>query len=265
MSNLKSRNARFAFAAALAAALAGSAATAAAQAAKATDPKAAALVESFEAKTDLAGLDVTSTFTLIQKKEGEADRVLRIQIFRRDSADTFTLLFQYPDSEKGKGYWRSKDDLFLYLPSTREFVYRNRKDDVGGSDIRADLFGKPNTLAQYWATLAGAAKVSSWDTDVVRLDAKKLDVAYPVQKMYFRKTDGLPVKLESFSAGETLLRTTYYVDYKALPGGKHLFTKLLATDALEKGQKTYLTNEGISTEKIANYTFSKAFLEEKSR
>ncbi len=236
-----------------------------AQAAKATDPAAAALVEAYEAKTDLAGLDVTSTFTLVQKKEGEADRVLRIQIFRRDAADTFTLLFQYPDSEKGKGYWRSKDDLFLYLPSTREFVYRNRKDDVGGSDIRADLFGKPNTLAQYWATMAGTAKVSSWECDVVRLDAKRLDVAYPVQKTYFRKTDGLPVKTESFSAGETLLRTTYYVDYKALPGGKYIFTKLLATDALEKGQKTYLTNEGVSTDKIANYTFSKAFLEEKSR
>lgn len=241
------------------------AAPAAAQTTKANDPKAVALVEAFEAKTDLAGLDVTSTFTLVQKKEGEADRVLRIQIYRRDAADTFTLLFQYPDSEKGKGYWRSKDDLYLYLPSTREFVYRNRKDDVGGSDIRADLFGKPNTLGQYWATMAGTAKVSNWDTDVVRLDAKKLDVAYPVQKMYFRRSDGLPVKLESFSANETLLRTTFYVDYKALPGGKYLFTKLLAQDALEKGQKTFLTNDAISTEKIPNYTFSKAFLEEKSR
>ncbi|HNY16979.1 MAG TPA: outer membrane lipoprotein-sorting protein [Treponemataceae bacterium] len=236
-----------------------------AEAAKASDSKAAALIETYEGKTDLAGLDVTSTFTLIQKKEGEADRVLRIQIYRRDAADTFTLLFQYPDSEKGKGYWRSKDDLFLYLPTTREFVYRNRKDDVGGSDIRADLFGKPNTLAQYWVNLAGTAKVSSWDCDVVRLDAKKLDVAYPVQKIYFRKTDGLPVKTESFSAGETLLRTTYFVDYKALPGGKYIFTKILAIDALEKGQKTYLTNEGVATDKIPDYTFSKAFLEEKSR
>jgi hypothetical protein len=264
MSITVSRIARLSLAVVAALALS-AAAPASAQAAKSTDPKAAALVEAYEAKTDLAGLDVTSTFTLVQKKEGEADRVLRIQIYRRDAADTFTLLFQYPDSEKGKGYWRSKDDLFLYLPSTREFVYRNRKDDVGGSDIRADLFGKPNTLAQYWATPAGTAKVSTWDCDVVRLDAKKLDVAYPVQKLYFRKTDGLPVKAESLSAGETLLRTTYYVDYKALPGGKYIFTKLLATDALEKGQKTYLTNEGVSTEKIANYTFSKAFLEEKSR
>ena len=229
------------------------------------DPKAAALVQNYENATNLEGFDITNVFTLVQKKEDSDDRVLRVQIYRRDSADTFTLLFLYPDSEKGKGYWRSKDDLYLYLPSTREFVYRNRKDDVGGSDIRTDMFGKSDLLAQYRATLAGEAKVSSWNCDVVRLDAKKLDVSYPVQKYYFRKTDGLPVKVESFSAGETLLRTTYYIDYKQVATNKYLFTKLLAVDALEKGQKTFLTNEGISTAGIPNYTFSKAFLEEKSR
>ncbi len=232
---------------------------------KATDPKAAALIRAYEDKTNLEGLDITNLFTLVQKKDNADDRVLRVQIFRRDAANTFALLFLYPDSEKGKGYWRSGDDLYLYLPSTREFVYRNRKDDVGGADIRTDMFGKSDLLSQYWAGMAGTAKVSSWDCDVVRLDAKKLDVSYPVQKYYFRRTDGLPVKVESFSAGETLLRTTYYIEYKQAGAGKFIFTKLLAQDALEKGQKTFLTNEDISTARIPDYTFSKAFLEEKSR
>jgi len=232
---------------------------------KASDPKAAALVAAFEDRLNLEGLDITNTFTLVQKKEGEADRVLRVQIFRRDTADTFTLIFQYPESEKGKGYWRSKDDLYLYLPSTREFVYRNRKDDLGGSDVRTDLFGKTNTQEQYWLSLAGSVKVATWDCDIVRLDAKKLDVSYPVQKWYLRRTDGLPVKVENFSAGETLLRTSYYLDYKKVAPGKYIFTKLLSVDALEKGQKTFLTNDAISTDRIRDYTFSKAFLEEKSR
>jgi outer membrane lipoprotein-sorting protein len=241
------------------------AAPAAAQATGPSDPKAAAMVAAYEAKLNLEGLDVADTFTLVQKKEGESDRVLRVKVYRRDAANAFTLIFEYPDSEKGKGYWRSGDDLYLYLPATREFVYRNRKDDVGGSDVRADLFGKSDTLGQYRVTLAGRAKVASWDCDVLRLDARKLDVSYPVQKWYLRGTDGLPVKTENFSAGEVLLRTVYYVDYKEIAKGKYLFTKLLAVDALEKGQKTFLTNDAISTAKIADYTFSKAFLEEKSR
>jgi hypothetical protein len=55
------------------------------------------------------------------------------------------------------------------------------------------------------------------------------------------------------------------VDYQKVGNDKYLFTKLLAVDALEKGQQTVLTNEGIATAKIPDYTFSKAFLEEQSR
>ncbi len=239
--------------------------TAGAQGKNSNDPRAVKIVQVLEEKQNLDGLDVTSLFTIVQKKEGEADRVLQIKVYRRDAADTFTLIFQFPESEKGKGYYRSKDDLYLYLPTTREFVYRNRKDDVGSTDIRADIFGKPRTLEQYWATMAGTATVSKWETDVIRLDAKQLDVSFPVQKWYVRRTDGLPVKMESYSASETLLRTSYYIDYKEVTKGKFIFTKLLAQDELQKGQKTFLTNEGISVSKIRDYTFSKAFLEEQSR
>jgi outer membrane lipoprotein-sorting protein len=229
------------------------------------DEAALKIVRAYEEKLNLVGMDITNTFTLVQKKTGEADRVLQIKIFRRDAADTFALVFQFPDSEKGKGYYRSKDDLFLYLPSTREFVYRNRKDDVGSTDVRTDLFGKSDTASQYWISSAGTAKVAKWDCDVIRLDAKQLDVSFPVQKWYVRKTDGLPVKVENFSASETLLRTLYYVDYQQVIPGRYIFTKLLGVDALEKGQQTFLTNEGISTAKIPDYVFSKAFLEEQSR
>ncbi len=86
-----------------------------------------------------------------------------------------------------------------------------------------------------------------------------------MQKWYVRKSDGLPVKVENFSVSETLLATFYYIDYRDVGKGKFLFTKLLATNALEKGQQTFITNDNISTGAIPDYTFTKAFLEEKSR
>jgi outer membrane lipoprotein-sorting protein len=233
--------------------------------AKQNDPRAAKIVQGYENQVNLQGLDITNTFTLVQKKEGEADRVLQVKVYRRDAADTFTLMFQYPDSEKGKGYYRSGEDLYLYLPSTREFVYRNRKDDVGSTDVRTDLFGQAKTLDQYWVSYSGTATVSKWECDLVRLDGKTLDVSFPVQKWYFRKTDGLPVKVENYSVSETLLRTYYYIDYSLVAPGKFIFSKFLAVDHLEKGQQTFLTNENLSTAPIPNYVFSKAFLEEQSR
>jgi hypothetical protein len=177
----------------------------------------------------------------------------------------YTIIFQFPDSEKGKGYLRRGDELFFYLPTTREFVYRNRKDNIGSTDARTDLFGRQNTLAQFWVTSAGTATVSKWECDVVRLDAKVPDVSYAVQKWYIRKSDGLPVKVENFSVSETLLATFFYIEYRELGKGKSVFTKLLAQDNLQKGQQTYITNENVSTSPIPDYTFTKAFLEEKSR
>jgi len=229
------------------------------------DPAAVKIVRGWESQLNTEGVDLTTTFTLVQKKPGETDRVLRVRTFRRDSADMYTIIFQYPDSEKGKGYLRRGDDLYFYLPSTREFVYRNRKDNIGSTDARTDLFGRQKILEQYTASLAGTAMVSKWDCDVVRLDARVQDVSYPVQKWYVRRTDGLPVKVENFSLSETLLATFYYVEYKALGNGKSVFTKLLAVNNLEKGQQTFLTNDAISTAAIPDYTFTKPYLEEQSR
>ena len=229
------------------------------------EPAAERIVKGWESKLNIEGLDFSTLFTLVQKKPGETDRVLRVQTFRRDSSDMYTIIFQYPDSEKGKGYLRRGDDLYFYIPATREFVYRNRKDNIGSTDARTDLFGRQKTLEQYYATMAGTATVSKWDCDVVRLDAKAPDVSYPVQKWFVRKSDGLPVKVENFSVSETLLATNYYIDYKDLGKGKFTFTKLLAVNNLEKGQQTFITNDNISTGAIPDYTFTKAYLEEKSR
>jgi outer membrane lipoprotein-sorting protein len=232
---------------------------------KANDPSAAALITTMEEKLNLEGTDVTSTFTLVQRKEGEADRVIKIRVFRRDAAQKFTLIFQYPESEKGKGYYRDGDNLYLYLASTREFVYRNRKDDVGSTDVRTDLFGKLDILKQYVVSLGTSQQVSKFDCAVVSLEAKTLDVSFPVQKWYIRKSDGLPVKVENFSASKTLLRTFFYIDYTEVKPGKYLFTKLMAVNNIEKSQRTFLTNDDIAGTAIPDYTFSKAYLEEQSR
>jgi hypothetical protein len=265
MRNRTSRSTRRALAALASAVLALAAIPAAIAAPTQNDPAAERIVKGWESKLNVEGLDLSTLFTLVQKKPGETDRVLRVQSFRRDAADMYTIIFQFPDSEKGKGYLRRGDELFFYLPTTREFVYRNRKDNIGSTDARTDLFGRQNTLAQFWVTSAGTATVSKWECDVVRLDAKVPDVSYAVQKWYIRKSDGLPVKVENFSVSETLLATFFYIEYRELGKGKSVFTKLLAQDNLQKGQQTYITNENVSTGAIPDYTFTKAFLEEKSR
>lgn len=231
----------------------------------ASDSPAVRIITRMEEKLNLEGSDATSTFTLVQRKEGETDRVLKIKVYRRDSKQMFTLLFLYPESEKGKGYYRSGDDLYLYLSSTREFIYRNRKDDVGSTDVRTDLFGKLDLLKQYTVQYGGKATIANIACEKIELTATALDVSFPFQIWYIRTADGLPAKVENYAASKTLLRTFYYIDYKEVKKGKYLFTKFMAVNNLEKGQKTLLSNEDISSAAIPDYTFSKAFLEEQAR
>ena len=99
---------------------------------------------------------------------------------------------------------------------------------------------------------------------VIRSDGVHLyTAAKPVEGKANREARELIA--EYFSVSETILRTFYYIDYKDLGQGKFIFTKFLAINNLEQGQKTFLTNENISTDSIPNYVFSKAFLEEQSR
>jgi outer membrane lipoprotein-sorting protein len=230
-----------------------------------SDAEAVRIIEYFEDKLNLEGFDITTLFTLVQKKAGEADRVLRIRIYRRDISELFTIIFLYPNSEKGKGYLRQGDNLYLYLPTTGEFVYRNRKDDIGSTDVRTDIFGRLTNLERFRASYRGSARVSEWDCHLIRLDAKVLDVAFPIQNWYVRKSDGLPVKVENFSASGTLLRTYYYIAYTRVGAANYIFTKLLAVNHLEQGQKTFITNENVSTARIDDSVFKQSFLEQQSR
>jgi negative regulator of sigma E activity len=230
-----------------------------------SDAEAVRIIENFESKLNLDAFDITTLFTLVQKKQGEADRVLRIRIYRRDRAELFTILFMYPNSEKGKGYLRQGDNLYLYLPTTGEFVYRNRKDDIGSTDVRTDIFGRLTNLERFRASYVGSTRVSEWDCHLIQLDAKILDVTFPIQKWYVRKSDGLPVKVENFSASGTLLRTYYYIDYTRVGANNYIFSKLLAVNHLEQGQKTYITNENVSTARIDDSVFKQSFLEQQSR
>ena len=136
---------------------------------------------------------------------------------------------------------------------------------MGSTDVRTDLFGRLDILKQYRAAYEGSETVAKFDCHVIKLNAIALDVSFPVQKWFVRKSDTLPVKVENFSASGTLLRTFFYIDYKPVKPGKYLFTKLMAVNNLEKNQRTLLSNDEISGERIADYVFSQAFLEEQSR
>jgi|YNPMSStandDraft_1061717.scaffolds.fasta_scaffold00029_2 hypothetical protein len=209
--------------------------------------------------------DLTTTISIVQVDPNSSNKVYKMKWYRRDKEDKFVLIFLEPSSEKGKGYLRIKDDFYMYLPETREFVYKNRKENVGDTNAKAENFEKLKIEELYNIIYLKDEKVSKFDTYVLLLKAKILDVSYPIQKIYIDKQTLLPVKREYFSQSEKLMQTDYYIKYEKLKGDKFIATKILIVDNIEEGKKTSILVEEYSTNKIPDYVFTKAFLENQSK
>lgn len=222
------------------------------------------IVKEMEQRINYDG-DFTADLTLVQKDPEAADKILKAKYYRRDKDDKFVLIFTYPDSEKGKGYLRIGDNFWMYLPSTREFVHKSRKEKVGSTDAKGEVFEKKKIEELYNVKLLGSKKISKWDTFVIELKAKELDVSYPIQKMYIRKDIYTPVKVEAYSLSKTLMQTQYFIKYEKIGNNKYVATKMLIINNLEKGKQTLVQLTNISTKKIPDSYFTKAFLENQSR
>ncbi len=209
--------------------------------------------------------DLSASIQLIQKDPEKSSSAFKLKYYRRDKDDKFVLLFQEPETEKGKGYLRLGDDLFMYLPSTREFVHKNRKESVGDTDAKADNFEMKKYEDLYNIEYIGEETVANrFECWVVKLTAKEKDVSYPIQKMYIRKDILVPVMQISYSWSETKMQTQYFISYEKIGNDKYINTKSKIIDNLEKGKSTLLMVSNVSTDEIPNSYFTKKFLEQNS-
>lgn len=230
------------------------------------DPKAEQIINKMESITNIENTDVTATILFLQQKTGEPDKIYKARYYRRDKDNAFVIIFLEPESERGKGYLRLEDNLYMYMPSTREFIHKNRKENVGSTDAKAEDFEKKKTLDLYYVKMLPNAIVNKSDCYVIELNAKQSDVSYPIQKWYIRVSDFLMMKQEAFSLSGTLMQVSYYVKYIPIKGGKMFLTKFMTENKIE-GSRTWVTidESTLSFSPIPDYVFTKAFLEQQSK
>jgi len=96
------------------------------------------------------------------------------------------------------------------------------------------------------------------------LIAKVNDVDYPKKIYWVRKDNFLPLKEQSFSLSGTLMQTAYFMKYTQV-NGKYVAVNHLYVDEFEKGNKTIVEISDISTAKLDDSIFTKAYLENLSK
>jgi len=227
-------------------------------------------MKKMEEITDLKS-DVTARVNITQRKVGQGDKVYEYLYYRRDCDDAFLAVTLAPESEKGNGYLRVEDNFWMYRINTRTFQHINRDENISGTDVKAgDLERRKFTELYAPATNSNGEEILSEEMlgkiPVYKFEviAKVNDVTYPKMVVWVRKDNFLQLKAQSYSLSQTLMQTAYYLKYTPIQD-KYIWVNALFVDEFEKGNKTIVEILQISTEKIDDSVFTKAYLENLSK
>ena len=217
------------------------------------------------------GSDLTAKVSLIQERARQGVRELELIYYRRDADDAFMLVFVSPEREKGNGYLRVKDNLWMYRRNTRTFQHLSRGDRVGDTEVSAEAFEKRKLTELYGPVTDDAGKeiyteemLGKIPVYKVEVRARVKDVSYPKHIYWVRRDNYLPLKQNSYSLSDTLMQTVYYLTYTTVQG-RYIAVKSIYVDQFEKGNKTIQEITGITFEPVDDTVFTKAHLENLSK
>jgi len=236
------------------------------------NPSIQEIIDYYDARYQLRS-DMTARAHLTTKDPEQGTKVIDSVLYRRDSDDSFLIVLASPETERGNGYLRVGDNMWLYKRATRTFTHIGRDEKIGGSNATAgdietrkfkELY-KPGVDDSGKELLSeetlGSAKIPVYKLTVV---AQVNDVKYPKLVMWVTRDKFLELKRESYSLSGTLMETDLYTNYKEIDGR---FVPLLQkfTDEVEKGKTSLLEITGLSFSAVDDYKFDKSYLESLSK
>jgi hypothetical protein len=217
--------------------------------------------------------DMTARARITTKDPEQGTKVIESVLYRRDRDDAFLIVLAAPETERGNGYLRVGDNMWLYKRATRTFTHIGRDEKIGGSNTTAgdietrkfrELY-KPSTDSSGKEILSeetiGSARIPVYRFEVV---AQVNDVKYPKLVMWVTRDKFLELKRESYSLSGTLMETDLFTNYKEVEGR---YVPLLQkfTDEVEKGRTSLLEITGLSFAAVDDYKFDKSYLESLSK
>ena len=216
--------------------------------------------------------DVTAQAKITTRDPDQGTKIIQSVYYRRDKDDSFLIVMADPETERGNGYLRVGDNMWLYRRTTRTFTHIGRDEKIGGSNASAGDFETRKFKDLYKPAVDADGKDLISEQTIggkipvyrVEVTAKVNDVKFPKLVMWVTKDKFLELKRESYALSGTLMETDLFTNYKEIDGR---FIPLLQkfTDEVEKGKTSLLEISGITFAKVDDYKFDKSYLESLSK
>ena len=217
------------------------------------------------------GTDFSAEYTIVQEKPGQSRSTTKAGVFRRDATEMYVIVIIEPLTNKGQGYLKQGNTLWIYDPQSRRFNTTSSADRFQNTNARNSDFTR-STIAQDYRVVAGEdTTLGRFKCRLLTLEAVTTDVTYPRMKVWISE-DGLLRKSEDYSLSGQLLRTSAIPDYHQI-AGRFVPKQIHFIDALRGtvingtfvNERTQITISRPSFNKVADSVFSKTFLESVNR
>jgi outer membrane lipoprotein-sorting protein len=231
----------------------------------AATPDFKAMLAAVDANADFGKEDYSAVFTIVTQKPGENDSVMQIKLFRRDEKDQVVWIILKPDAQRGQGFLKVEDNIWMYDPESGKFSHSTMKEQIQNSKAKSSDLKRGSFAEDYDVTENDEGVLGKYPVWILTLKSKNNEVSYPSLKLFVRKDKPLVLKEEDYSLSGKIMRTMLYPPKYIEMAGKTVYSQILIQDELNKGEKSQLTLSDVSVAKLPDATFSKAFLGQASR
>jgi len=231
-----------------------------------------AVLEPIDALVSYPANDFSAEYTITQHRPGQGSSVTRAYMFRRDREDKYLILIQEPAVDRGKGYLKIGNVLWLYDPVDRRFNSTSARDRFQNTNARNSDFTQ-STLAQDYRIVAeGQEQLGAFSTRVFEMEAIHDGVTFPKMRLWVDENN-LVRKFEDYSLSGQLMRTTAIPSYRRIGNDQFVPVQVVIEDALAgrtidgqfRRERTVIAVEKPSLRDVPDMVFTQQYLERVSR
>ena len=242
-----------------------------AQASEISSEEGRRILEEIDSLVSYQDSDFSAEYTVTQERPGQGTNRQEMTMFRRDSEDQYTIIIREPREDRGKGYVRIGENLWLYDPTDQRFTRTSARDRFQNTNARNSDFTQ-STLAQDYEIVGHSEEqLGAYETDVYDLEATTDDVTYPKMRIWVDE-NGLVRKFEDYSLSEQHMRTTAIPNYRRIDE-KFVPVRIVIQDELRgrevdgemRQERTIISVDKPSFRDVPDSVFTRSYLERVSR
>lgn len=230
-----------------------------------------ALLKQVDSIVSFTDTDVSAEYRIDKRDPGGSTSTTVAAMFRRDRTNQFLILILEPVTDKGKGYLKEGDNLWLYDPVSKSFTFTSAKERFQNSSFRNSDFNRFNFSEDYSIASTAREQLGKFYCTVLDLSANNDRVSFPRVKLWI-SGDGLVRKMGDYSLSGQLMRTTAIPSYQKL-GDRWLPLMMVIVDNLKyktiggklEYERTTVSVSRPSLKRLPDSTYTKEYLEKVSR